>query len=349
MVDNLHVQARRVPSLRPDGDVSVMSVRAASEIFGESQVMQALQERVRELAQGDTHALICGEYGSGRRLVARAIHSLSRQSGPLITAQCSDGADAVLESIATLNAAMRRGMSPAPVNPQRLPGTLILDGLSDLSPRSQLEILQRLGIIAGPHDANGHRESQPRVIATVQGSSDEAVAQGTLHPAVLQAFSSSLLSVPALRDRGEDIETLAHYFLAMLNSENDTAKTLSGASLLALREYSWPGNVQELRTTVQRAYLRTDRELDLQSSITRPMESPSGNGVQTLRIAVGTSLAEAERWMISATLKKCGGNKTRAAALLGVSLKTLYNRLNAYRAQGLDLHGLDRELSEVAN
>ena len=350
MVDNLHVQTRRVPSLRSDGDVSAMNVRAVNEIFGESSVMQALQERVKELAQSDTNVLIAGEPGSGRRLVARAIHSLSRDpSAPLLTAQCSDGADAVSDTIATLNAAARRGVSSAQMTTQRTHGTLILDGLTDLSPRSQLEILQRLSALAGPRETNGHRETQPRVIATLLGSLDAAVAQGTLHSAVAQAFRSSQLSVPPLRDRGEDIESLAHYFVALLNSENDTAKTLSGTSLLALREYGWPGNVQELRAAVQRAYVKADRELDLRSCITTSSELPVGNDVRTLRIAVGTSLADAERWMISATLKKCGGNKTRAAALLGVSLKTLYNRLNAYRAQGLDLNSLDRELSEVAN
>jgi len=89
-------------------------------------------------------------------------------------------------------------------------------------------------------------------------------------------------------------------------------------------------------------------ELDLRNIVGRPMIPTAVGDELALRIPVGTNLADAERWMIIATLKKCGGNKTRAAALLGVSLKTLYNRLNAYRAQGLDMGDFDGELTEVA-
>ena len=114
-----------------------------------------------------------------------------------------------------------------------------------------------------------------------------------------------------------------------------------------------PGAPLELRTAGEKVMVRLhgnwEGDLDLGSAIDRPLHLSSNGDGQTLRIPVGTPLAEAERWMIMATLRKCEGNKTRAAALLGVSLKTLYNRLHAYRAQGFDGSDTDRELIEVAN
>jgi DNA-binding NtrC family response regulator len=107
--------------------------------------------------------------------------------------------------------------------------------------------------------------------------------------------------------------------------------------------------VRELRNAVHRAFVLTDRDLDLCSALERSTVVNAPNDGQILRIPVGTPLEDVERWMIMATLRKCEGNKTRAAALLGVSLKTLYNRLNAYRAQGFDLSDTDRQLIEVAN
>ena len=100
---------------------------------------------------------------------------------------------------------------------------------------------------------------------------------------------------------------------------------------------------------MHRAFILAEGDLDLGSRHRRPLRLSSIGDAQMLRIPVGTPLADAERWMIIATLRKCEGNKTRAAALLGVSLKTLYNRLNAYRAQGFDLSDTERELIEVAN
>jgi DNA-binding NtrC family response regulator len=105
--------------------------------------------------------------------------------------------------------------------------------------------------------------------------------------------------------------------------------------------------VRELRNAVHRAFILTDDQLDLSSVVGSSVATPAGQDARVLRIPVGTNLSDAERWMIVATLKKCGGNKTRAAALLGVSLKTLYNRLNAYRAEGRNYSDMSAELSEV--
>jgi len=185
-------------------------------------------------------------------------------------------------------------------------------------------------------------------LATASADAQQAVEDGSLRADLLYRLAEFPILVPALRERDSDLELLAQAFLNALNAQEGATKRLSADSLVRLRQYAWPGNVWELRNVVHRAYVLADEELDLRTVAGKPL-LPSANGdAHVVRVPVGTNLAEAERWMIIATLKKCGGNKTRAAALLGVSLKTLYNRLNTYRAQGQDLGDIDGELTEVA-
>jgi DNA-binding NtrC family response regulator len=341
MVQNLHVQTRREPAARPDsGGLNALQGRVANEVFGDSEVMQQLQRQMAQAAASEANLLIAGERGTGRRLVARTIHSSSgNASAPLVFATCSDGVEGVFDAIETLELLTRGG--PAHHHQQ---GTLVLDGITDLSPTAQLEVATRLGMTSGRRESNGHAQAHPRVIATIEGDLKDAVAVALLHPELASTLSDTQIRVPTLRERGDDIESLAQYFLALLNSEHEAAKNFSGASLKLLRDHTWPGNVRELRAAVQRAFLAADLELDLRSAVDATVAEPA-----SLRIVVGTSLADAERRMIAATLRKCNGNKTRAAALLGVSLKTLYNRLNAYRAEGVDLNSVDRDVTEVTS
>jgi two-component system response regulator AtoC len=228
-------------------------------------------------------------------------------------------------------------------------GTLLLDGITELPTEMQVKLLSALE--SGTMRRVGSDEVLPircRVLAATTRDPERAVADGRLRAELLYRLADFPMFVPPLRERGDDIELLAHHFLANLNAEQGTAKRFSGDSLLCLRQHNWPGNVRELRNVVHRAFILAATELDLRKVVGKPMIQAVNGDALTLRIPVGTNLADAERWMIIATLKKCGGNKTRAAALLGVSLKTLYNRLNAYRAQGLDMGDIDGELTEVA-
>ena len=191
-----------------------------------------------------------------------------------------------------------------------------------------------------------HRAAVEQKSPAHAGDAQRALTEGSLNRDAMKVLAPMQLALPALRERDDDAVLLAEYFLALLNAEEDTAKTLSGESLLFLRRYEWPGNVRELRSAVQRAFVLADRELQIAAATRKAGASPTEQ--PSLRIVVGTSLADAEKRMIVATLRKCGGNKTRAAALLGVSLKTLYNRLNGYRAQGVELSQVDPEFNEVA-
>jgi DNA-binding NtrC family response regulator len=130
-----------------------------------------------------------------------------------------------------------------------------------------------------------------------------------------------------LRERDSDAELLAEYFLQELNAASGTAKRLSRAAVDAVRRHAWPGNVRELRNAVQRAYIMADDMVELNLG---GLACPQAAG-EKLEFIVGTPLADMEREAIFATLDLCRGNKRQCAAKLGVSLKTLYNRLSAYQ------------------
>jgi DNA-binding NtrC family response regulator len=141
------------------------------------------------------------------------------------------------------------------------------------------------------------------------------------------------IQLPPLRERGGDVELLVAHFLAALNQAEATAKTLSPAALQRLHAHSWPGNVRELRNLVHQAFILADDEIGLEAlpaELGGARPAPAGPLVQ---LKVGLSLDEADRCLIEATLHECGGDKKKAAQILGISLKTLYNRLKAYQAQ----------------
>ncbi len=136
------------------------------------------------------------------------------------------------------------------------------------------------------------------------------------------------IALPALRDRAGDAELLAENFLRQLNEAEGTRKAFSRRAVAALRLYHWPGNVRELKNAVQRAFIMSDDLVELDfAGLACP--EPVGD---CLRVPVGTPLAEIERQVIFATLDLCSGNKRRCAEMLGVSLKTLYNRLAEYQS-----------------
>jgi DNA-binding NtrC family response regulator len=135
--------------------------------------------------------------------------------------------------------------------------------------------------------------------------------------------------MPPLRDRADDVTLLAEYFLEQLNERQGTAKKFTEDSVERLRTHTWPGNVRELKNVVHRAFIMADQEI---SPRCLPREVGGDSGIlRSLHFQVGTSIEEVERRLIMATLDAYGANKRKTADVLGVSLKTLYNRLNSYR------------------
>lgn len=335
---------------------AVAKVCSVGGLLGESVEMRRLFEQLARAAAMRVDVLMIGEAGSGKELAARCLHELSeRSTEPFLVLNCGAVAGGLMEAElfgseagATSNDGLAHFASQRGYLQRAGRGTLLLEEVSELSPELQLRLLRALESrrvlpVGGTTEIDIHC----RVIATLQPGSN--VSRATLRGDLFDRLSVCPVTVPALRERGGDAELLARYFLAVLNAEEGTSRRLSEASIACLERYAWPGNVRELRNAVHRAFIMADGDLDLAVAIDRPLPLSSNGDGQVLRIPVGTALAEAERWMIVATLRKCEGNKTRAAALLGVSLKTLYNRLHAYRAQGFDMSDTDLAFTEVAN
>jgi DNA-binding NtrC family response regulator len=348
-VDNFRGAALSTHAGEPIG----VTKTGIGELLGESVAMRTLFEQIRRVAPTRASVLLIGESGVGKELVARTLHEQSpRADEPFLSVNCGAIAPGLIEAELFGH---ERGAFPGALQPgagyfeRAGGGTLLLDEITELPLDMQVKLLRVLDAESMMR-VGGDREIavRCRVIAATNRDPERAVADGKLRADLLYRLAVFPLPVPPLREREDDVELLAHYFLATLNAEEGTSKRFSGDSLLCLRQYHWPGNVRELRNVVHRAFILAAPDLELRRVVGRPMIPASVGDELTLRIPVGTNLADAERWMIIATLKKCGGNKTRAAALLGVSLKTLYNRLNAYRAEGLELGDFDGELTEVA-
>jgi DNA-binding NtrC family response regulator len=166
------------------------------------------------------------------------------------------------------------------------------------------------------------------VIAATNRDPAQAVQDGHLREDLMYRLAVFPIALPALRERDGDAELLAEHFLRQLNEAEGTDKAFSRQAIATIRTHRWPGNVRELKNAVQRAFILSDDEVELDFAGLACAE-PVGN---CLRVPVGTPLAEIERRAIYATLDLCDGNKRRCAEMLGVSLKTLYNRLTEYQS-----------------
>jgi DNA-binding NtrC family response regulator len=302
-------------------------------LYGGSQAMQDVYRRIEKVAPTSATVLIVGESGSGKEVVARTIHDRSeRAKGAFIAVNCGAIPGNLIEAELfgyekgsfTGAARMHRGCFERAEG-----GTLFLDEVTEMAPEMQVRLLRVLE--TGHFTRVGGEEelrARVRVIAATNRDPRQAVANGHLREDLMYRLAVFPIVLPALRDREGDAELLAEHFLGELNDKEGTSKPFSRQSIATIRAHRWPGNVRELKNAVQRAFILADDEVDLDFAGLE-CAVPSGN---CLRIPIGTPLAEIERKAIYATLDLCEGNKRRCASMLGVSLKTLYNRLAEYQA-----------------
>jgi DNA-binding NtrC family response regulator len=173
-------------------------------------------------------------------------------------------------------------------------------------------------------------ETDVRLIAATNRDPEQAVADGKLRLDLYHRLNVFPVSLPPLRERGKDVELLAQSFLDELNERHGTKKHFPPAVREMLMTYPWPGNVRELKNYVQRAHIMSATDSDLTATVPLQISLSKPAAGTAVTIPFGTSLADADRQLILATLDQCGGVKTRAAEILGISLKTLYNRLVEY-------------------
>ena len=305
---------------------------------GRSAPMQLVYEQIARVASTAVTVLITGESGTGKELVARTVHDLSRRRGrPFLAVNCGAISPNAIESEIFGH---EQGSFPGAERQHQglferaSGGTLFLDEITEMPPAVQVKLLRMLE--CGTCMRMGSTEpieTDVRVIAATNRNLAQAVASGALREDLMYRLNVFPIELPPLRQRREDLPLLVTHFLRQIGAREGSAKHASPAALKRLAEYAWPGNVRELRNVLQRAYVMTpgseiaDQWLprnELLGAAAPPRRSTS------LEIPVGTPLAAAERRLILATLEHFGHHKERTAAALGVSLKTLYNRLKEY-------------------
>ncbi len=303
------------------------------QMLGAAPVMQKLYNHVARVAPTEATVLLLGESGTGKELAARTIHDLSlRQKHPFVAVNCGAISPQLIESEifghekGSFTGADRQHKG---YFERANGGTLFLDEITEMPIELQVKLLRVLETGAFMRiGSNQEIETDVRVIAASNRDPEDAIADGKLRLDLYHRLNVFPLLMPPLRERGDDVELLAQHFLDELNVEHGAGKILMPDGLVRLKGYHWPGNVRELRNYMQRAFILSDGEID--AEVLTPAVSPQASVGHTLAIPVGTSLAEVDRKLIFATLELCGGVKKRAADILGISLKTLYNRLEEY-------------------
>ncbi len=311
------------------------------DLFGKSLPMQQLFNMIEKVAPTRANVLISGESGTGKELVAVTLHAKSGlPPEQFVAVNCGAIPPTLIEAElfgherGAFTGALRRRRG---CFERADGGTLFLDEITEMPKEMQVKLLRVLE--TGRFCRVGGEEeiaTSARVIAATNRCPQQAVSDGSLRADLWYRLSVFPLDVPSLRARGEDVLALAELFLARLNQEAGTQRVLSARSRDFATRYAWPGNVRELKNVVQRAFILATEELDMESAIGPPLNEAGAESGPMVQVPLGSPLAEAERRLIFATLEYCGGNRTRTAEVLGVCLKTLYNRLSEYHAEDED-------------
>lgn len=308
--------------------------QSLGKIIGRSRAMQRVYQLIERVAPTDAAVMVTGESGCGKELVAETVHVLSsRAREPFVAVNCGALPPNLVEAELF---GYDRGSFTGALKAHRghferaAGGTLFLDEISEMPADTQVKLLR---VLEGGDffHVGGERpfRANVRVIAATNRLPDEAMRAGILREDLFYRLSVFPIELPPLRERDDDILLLAHHFLHQQNRDLGTEKVFSEAFIERLSTYSWQGNVRELQNCICRAFILADRVLDL-PDIAPPKPTATIGAHGKLEFMVGTSLADMERDTIFATLDRCQGNKRRTAEMLGVSLKTLYNRLNEY-------------------
>ncbi|PPE69771.1 sigma-54-dependent Fis family transcriptional regulator [Caldimonas thermodepolymerans] len=304
-------------------------------LWGRSAAMQRVYEQVARVSGTAVTVLITGESGTGKEVVAQTIHELSRRrKKPFLAVNCGAISPQLIESeifghekgAFTGADRLHQGFFERAHG-----GTLFLDEITEMPLELQVKLLRVLE--TGTFMRVGSTQSMEadvRVIAATNRVPEQAVQQGKLREDLLYRLNVFPIHLPPLRDRPEDVSLLAEHFLQDICKREGENKRFAPQALEKMRSYRWPGNVRELRNVVQRAYVMEEGHVIGDEWLVFDTPAVQEQRGPYLTVRVGTPLADVERSLILATLQHFGGHKEKTAAALGVSLKTLYNRLKEY-------------------
>ncbi|HEY8540192.1 MAG TPA: sigma-54 dependent transcriptional regulator [Steroidobacteraceae bacterium] len=328
--------------------------RGLGNLLGTSPAMRQLFKLIKRVAPTEATVMIMGESGVGKELVTECIHLLSRRAqGPFVAINCGSIPASLIEAElfgyekGSFTGASR---SHAGVFERATGGTLLLDEVTEMPLEMQTRLLRvletgRFYRVGGTHEI----KTDVRVVAATNRNIAEAAANKQLREDLMYRLAVFPLHVPPLRERIGDVPLLAEHFLDCLNKAAGTNKRFAPGFIEALCKSQWSGNVRELKNTIERSFILADEVLDgMLPTTIQPFgrETPAPVGPPGLHIPIGCKLEEAERRLIESTLEFCQGDKRRAASMLGCSLKTLYNKLNAYARQEAEQRA---KLSLVSN
>ena len=310
------------------------------QMVGSSREMQEIFHLVEMVAPSTASVLITGESGTGKEMVARTIHDLSpRKTKPFVAINCSAIPETLIESEifghekGAFTGAMERRAGCFELAEE---GTLLLDEIGEMPAATQAKLLRVL------EDRKlrrlGSKSETPvdvRVLAATNKVPEEAVARGELRGDLYYRLNVFNIHIPPLRDHKGDIPQLVDALLADMNAKHGRSVAGVADSVLQMfQSYNWPGNVREMRNTLERGVIVCDGPLveprHLPPNFGSGGVKPMANDGEGIRLEVGTTVGEAEKMLILKTLAASNNNKTRAAEVLGISLKTLHNKLKEY-------------------
>ncbi|MDB5581211.1 MAG: sigma-54-dependent Fis family transcriptional regulator [Bradyrhizobium sp.] len=310
-------------------------------MFGNSPVMQHLYDQVARVAVTDATVLLIGESGTGKEVAAQTVHDLSpRRKNAFLAVNCGAISPNLIESEmfgherGSFTGAERQHKG---FFERASGGTLFLDEITEMPVELQVKLLRVLETGAFMRVGTTQQiMTDVRVIAATNRNPDEAVEAGKLRADLYHRLNVFPLRLPPLRERGSDIDQLANAFLEKLNETHNENKAFTSETLRAMRGHTWPGNVRELKNFVHRAFILADSGQLNASAMPMQVSPGEAPAPSFVLVPVGSSLAAADRQLILATLQHCGNIKRQAATMLGISLKTLYNRLEEYGESPLE-------------
>jgi DNA-binding NtrC family response regulator len=316
------------------------------EMVGSSAAMQQVYSLIRQVAPSKAAVLVTGESGTGKELVARALHSLSpRRAGPFVAINCAAMPETLMESElfghekgAFTGAVERRaGCLELAQN-----GTLLLDEIGEMPVNTQAKLLRVLED-SRVRRLGGKQEIlvDVRIVASTNRVLEEALRKGALREDLYYRLNVFQIALPPLRERKEDLPALSEALIRELNKKHSLQVVDGHPDILGIfQRYDWPGNVRELRNTLERSMIVAGQgtimpehlpaSLGLSTGVRRASQDDDPSS--PVKLPIGTTIEQAEKALIQRTLQHTNNNKTRAAEILGISLKTLHNKLKEYGA-----------------
>jgi len=328
------IEIHKVCDPAPDPQKAAGRPNRFGAMVGSSQAMQEVYALISKVAATDVTVMVTGDSGTGKELVAQAIQAFSRRSRkPYLVINCG----AISSTLSDSELFGHEQGSFTGANhlhkghfERACGGTIFLDEITEMPLELQVKLLR----VLESGDLMRVGGDQPvsvdvRVIAATNRPLEEALADGKLREDLFYRLNVFPIHLPPLRERQEDLDLLAEHFLFELNKVEATGKKFARPARERLRTYHWPGNVRELKNLIQRAFILAGDKIT-PDCLPKEVGCKGGSSESILQLKVGTSLAEAERRLILATFDYCEGNKMKTAEVLGISLRTLYNRLEAY-------------------